>query len=117
MGGVSFLSAGAYDTNVLTTLVNLRTTAGVDSEGYYVDLDGVTLTSTIYNTIDSAIASGSGATGAGFVAVHDGSKVALLFDAAFENGSNGLVEMAQVVGLTDTGNPLSLISDADLVIV
>jgi hypothetical protein len=80
-------------------------------------LDGVTLTSTIYDGIDQAIAGGSGATGAGFVAVHDGSKVVLLYDSAFETSNNGLVEMAQVIGLTDSGNPASLVSNSDIVIV
>jgi Ca2+-binding RTX toxin-like protein len=117
LGSVSFLSAGAFDTNASTTLSNLTATAGADSDGYYVDLNGVTLTSTIYDDIDAAIASGSGATGAGFVAVHDGNNVAILYDAAFETSNNGLVEMAQVTGLSDGGSGTSLITNTDLMIV
>jgi hypothetical protein len=115
-GGVAFLSNGAFDTNVTTTLSNLTTTAGTDSEGYYVDLEGESLSATLYGDIENAIYAGTSATGAGFIAVQNGTVTAILYDSAFETDNNGLVEMFQINGLTGTGST-SLISDTDLVIV
>ena len=74
LGGVAFLSNGAFDTNASTTLANLTTTAGTDSEGYYVDLEGQSLTTTLYGDIEEAIFSGSAATGAGFIALQNGNR-------------------------------------------
>jgi hypothetical protein len=116
LGGVAFLSNGAFDTNASTTLANLTTTAGTDSEGYYVDLEGQSLTTTLYGDIEEAIFSGSAATGAGFIALQNGSLTAILWDTAFETDNNGLVEIAQINGLTGSGST-SLISDTDLEIV
>jgi hypothetical protein len=115
-GGVAFVSNGAFDTDAATTLSNLTTTAATDSEGYYVDLEGESLTATLYGDIENAIYAGSGATGAGFIAVQNGTVLAILYDSAFETDNNGLVEIAQVNGLTGTGST-SLIGDSDLVIV
>jgi hypothetical protein len=115
-GGVSFVSNGTFDTDAATTLSNLTTTAGTDSEGYYVDLEGESLTATLYGDIENAIYAGSGATGAGFIAVQNGTVTTILYDTAFETDNDGLVEMFQINGLTGTGST-SLISDTDLVIV
>jgi hypothetical protein len=115
-GGVAFVSNGAFDTDAATTLSNLTTTAATDSEGYYVDLEGENLTATLYGDIENAIYAGSGATGAGFIAVQNGSVLAILYDSSFETDNDGLVEIVQINGLTGTGST-SLVSDTDLVII
>jgi len=115
-GGISFSSAGVFDTDLATTLNKLTTAANVDSDGYFVDLEGININAYTLNDIDNAIADGSSATGAGFIALQNGTFTGLYYDAEFSTNNNGLVEIAQIEGLTGSGGT-STIGDSDLVIV
>ena len=99
-----------------TTLNKLTTAANVDSDGYFVDLEGININAYTLNDIDNAIADGSSATGAGFIALQNGTFTGLYYDAEFSTNNNGLVEIAQIEGLTGSGGT-STIGDSDLVIV
>ncbi|MBT6111963.1 MAG: hypothetical protein HOH64_17885 [Rhodospirillales bacterium] len=112
-GGVAFLDT-AFNSTSTQTLLDLTTTATTDSEGYFVEMSGQTLDAALYDGIDTAIANGSGATGAGFIIVDDGGQTAILYDSAFESASSGsLVEIARISGLVDGAS----LTDTDLVIV
>ena len=115
-GGISFSSAGVFDTDLATTLNKLTTAANADSDGYFVDLEGININAYTLNDIDNAIADGSSATGAGFIALQNGTFTGLYYDAEFSTNNNGLVEIAQIEGLTGSGGT-STIGDSDLVIV
>ena len=115
-GGISFSSAGVFDTDLATTLKKLTTAANTDSDGYFVDLEGININASALEDIDSAIAAGSSATGAGFIALQNGTFTGIYYDAKFNTMDNGLVEIAQIDGLTGSGGT-STIGDSDLVIV
>jgi hypothetical protein len=115
-GGISFSSAGVFDTDLATTLNKLTTAANTDSDGYFVDLEGININASALEDIDSAIAAGSSATGAGFIALQNGTFTGIYYDAKFNTMDNGLVEIAQIDGLTGSGGT-STIGDSDLVIV
>ena len=115
-GGISFSSAGVFDTDLATTLNKLTTAANTDSDGYFVDLEGININASALEDIDSAIAAGSSATGAGFIALQNGTFTGIYYDAKFNTNDNGLVEIAQIDGLTGSGGT-STIGDSDLVIV
>jgi len=115
-GGISFSSAGVLDTDLATTLNKLTTAANTDSDGYFVDLEGININASVLEDIDSAIADGSSATGAGFIALQNGTFTGIYYDAKFNTNDNGLVEIAQIDGLTGSGGT-STIGDSDLVIV
>lgn len=92
-GAVDF--AGAGDS---ANLAALTTAAGTDREGYVIEDVALTLAS--YSQIDTAIANGTAATGAGFVLADDATNSALLYDADFATTGN-LTLVALLNGVAD----------------
>jgi len=99
-GAVTFRTAVAFNTDETTTLTDLTTDAGTDAEGYIVELTGSTLGATLYAAVDTALAAGAAATGAGFVLLDNGADAALLYDADLTTAGD-IVLVATLDGITD----------------
>ena len=112
--GTVALTSVAFNTDEATTLTDLTTAAGTDSEGYAVQLTGSTFGATLYDAVDTALAAGAAATGKGFVVISNGTDTAVLFDGDLGAASSGsLVEMVNITGLASASG---LTSDQDLLI-
>ncbi len=114
LAGTIAITDVGFLTNEATTLSNLTTAANIDQEAYFVELTGSTFGGTLFDAIDTAIAGGSAATGAGFIVVDNNTNTVILYDSDFATaGAGTLVEIATITGLADgTG-----ISDTDMSIV
>lgn len=103
--GAQAETAVAFDTNEATTLTALTTAANTDRPFYAVEFDGSTLGITLYSAVDTAIANGSAATGAGFVLLDNGTNGVLLYDSDFSTTGNlsvvaNLTAFADATGTT-----------------
>jgi len=114
LSGTISLARVAFNTDEATTLANLTTAAGTDQEGYAVQFDGSTLDATLYDAVDTALATGAAAIGKGFVVISNGTDTVVLFDNEFGTATNSsLVEMVTLTGMASVSG---MVSNQDLVI-